>query len=393
VNGPPTFSWSLPDGPCPQIPDLDLIRVIGRGGFGQVWLATNRTTRSLRAVKVVALQRRGAADPAGREIASIIRLEARLRQHHPNLLPIHHVGQTAEYLYYIMDLADDVSGHTASAGPGYVPATLGQLLLGGPLEPERARDYAGQLLSGLACLHEAGMVHRDVKPSNCVFVGGVLKLADFGLLTEASQQASRLGTVKYMPPDRCMDARADVYAAGLVIYEMFTGMPVDQFPALGAQTPEVAGNSVLGDLNRLVLRACDPSPGQRFADARQMLAELQTCGRQAAPRPARSWRLPAAVLACVATVSILAVAALWPRGPKGVPVNFITEPYEATIHLDGQPLLQDDGSYYTTPCTVPDVPPRSRRVVFKRTGSPDLDAGEIDFASVREVVASATGAP
>ena len=97
-------------------------------------------------------------------------------------------------------------------------------------------DYARQLLAGLASLHAAGMVHRDVKPANCLFVGGQLKLADFGLLTEAHPLVSRLGTQKYMPPDGRMDMRADVYAAGLVIYEMLSGLPVDDFPRLGRQS-------------------------------------------------------------------------------------------------------------------------------------------------------------
>ena len=100
---------SSPDIP-PNIPDFDLIRPIGRGGFGQVWLATNRATGALRAVKVILLRRADGLDPAGREITSITRLEANLRRRHRNLVTIHHVGKTDEHLYYVMDPADDVSG-------------------------------------------------------------------------------------------------------------------------------------------------------------------------------------------------------------------------------------------------------------------------------------------
>ena len=100
------------------------MRPIGEGGFGRVWLARNRTTRQLRAVKVIPLNRSGTADPARREITSITRLEKNVRRQHPNLLSVHHVGQTGDHLFYIMDLADDASGGPGSSNPGYRPATL-----------------------------------------------------------------------------------------------------------------------------------------------------------------------------------------------------------------------------------------------------------------------------
>ena len=135
-----------------------------------------------------------------------------------------------------MDPADDVSGGAGLGRGRYRPATLQARLQSGPLAPDVCLDYARQLLDGLASLHAAGMVHRDVKPANCLFVGGQLKLADFGLVTEAHSLVSRLGTQSYMPPDGQMDMRADVYAAGLVIYEMLTGLSVEEFPSLGRQS-------------------------------------------------------------------------------------------------------------------------------------------------------------
>ena len=94
----------------PHVPDFELVHTIGEGGFGQVWLAVNRTTGQPRAVKVISRAVAGNRDPAGREIASLVRLEANRRCRHPNLLTIHHVGETAEHLFYVMDLADDLSG-------------------------------------------------------------------------------------------------------------------------------------------------------------------------------------------------------------------------------------------------------------------------------------------
>jgi len=172
---------------------------IGHGGFGQVWLAANRATGHLRAVKVIPLRRSGSIDLAGREIHSIARLEKNIATQHPNLLQIDHVGKTKDNLFYVMAPADDVRGGAVSANSDYRPASLETRLEHGPLAPDACLSCARELLSGLAYLHQAGMIHRDVKPANCLYVAGQLKLADFGLLTEADTQVSRVGTAKYMP--------------------------------------------------------------------------------------------------------------------------------------------------------------------------------------------------
>ena len=382
--------WGRP----PDVPDFDLIRPIGRGGFGEVYLATNRTTGHLRAVKVIPLSRRGTTDPVGREITSLTRLEANLRRHHPNLLGIHHVGKTADHLFYVMDPADDVSGNPASSEPSYRPATLQRRLEDGPLEPDECFRRAEELLTGLASLHAAGMVHRDVKPANCLFVGGVLKLADFGLLTEVRAEVSRVGTHKYMPPDGRMDTRADVYAAGLVIYEMITGLPADRFPCLGETAHELAGNPVLNLLIRLVLQACQRDPQRRFRNGQEMLAELKGAQPDVVSRRARFRRRMVASVAGVAIVLGLAMVGwrVWrpqPMAdrPQEVQVNFVTEKpfFDAEIYLDGARQVQPDGTAYTTPCTIKDLPATVHHVVFRREGVPELDVGPVDFAQTRQI--------
>jgi len=373
--------------PTPQIPDLDLLRPIGEGGFGQVWLAVNRTTGQPRAVKLIPRRRSGAKDPAGREITSLTRLEANVRCRHPNLLLIHHVGQTAEHVFYVMDLADDVAGGPGSVAAGYRPATLKSRLEHGPLPAEECLRCARQLLAGLACLHEAGMVHRDVKPANCLLVGGELKLADFGLLTESDVETSRLGTQPYMPPDGCMDVRADVYAAGLVIYEMYSGQPVERFPSLGEASQSVASDAILARLNRLVLRACDPDPERRFSDAAAMLGELEAAETSTGSRPATTRRLAVRAVVAAALAACTLGIVFWPRQVARVDVNFITHPYEATILLDGEPLVDPDGTPYRTPCTVPGLPARVHQVSFQLDELGELAVGERDFREVREIVA------
>lgn len=370
-------------GGVPEIPDFDLLREIGRGGFGRVWLAKNRATGQQRAVKVIPRSRTGTSDPAGREIVSITRLEMNLRRQHPNLLMIHHVGQTADHLFYVMDLADDAIGDKDSLPSDYQSATLERRLADGPLAAEPCLAYTRQLLAGLASLHEAGMVHRDVKPANCLFVDGELKLADFGLLTEAGSSASRVGTEKYMPPDGRMDARADVYAAGLVVYEMLTGFPADQFPKLGPAADTIAQDPTLTALMRLALTACRPAPEARFQDGGAMLVALE---KRLKDSPRRLvGRRTVVVLAIGAILGTVTVGGVWWATPARVHVNFITAPFDATILLDGHVLLSPDGTPARTPCTVENLSARRHHVIFQHAQQPDLDAGLVDFGTTREV--------
>jgi eukaryotic-like serine/threonine-protein kinase len=396
----------------PPIPDIDLVRRIGQGGFGEVWLGVNRATGGLKAVKIVPLARGGRTiDPAGREVGSLAQLESQRIARHPNLIDIWHVGRTADVLFTLMDPADDASGRPASTDPAYRPATLALRLEQGPLAADECVRCARQLSAGLAHLHAAGMVHRDVKPSNCLFVGRDLKLADFGLLTPVSSQLSRLGTVRYMPPDGRMDLRADVYAAGLVIYEMLTGLPADAFPRLGDRAREIAADPRLAHLNRVALMAANRDHHARPAHAGELLAALE-----AEPTlPARRRVTPQSIAAAAGLATALGIAAILlttsgrsnrpatttmptvaapprlaptpePVPPVAVAVNFITEPLEAEVMIDGTPARGPDGRPLTTPFTA-SVPPGRHRVAFVHPRRGPLDGGTVDFDATREVVA------
>ncbi|NUQ65288.1 MAG: serine/threonine protein kinase [Pirellulales bacterium] len=399
-----------PKCPVPEIPDFELIREIGRGGFGQVWLARNRATGLLRAVKVIPRATSASPDPAGRELVSITRLETVRHRRHPNLLDIHHVGQTDALLFYVTDLADTAGGQPSTDPSDYVPATLEQRLSRGPASPAECLGWTRQLLGGLASLHAAGMVHRDVKPANCLFVDGQLNLADFGLLTEADSHTSWIGTQAYMPPDGRMDTRADVYAAGLAIYEMLTGHRVEQFPQLAQRAGSIVSDPVLSTLLKLVLDACRSDREERFPDANSMLAALE----KRLAKAARPVRWPGRVAIAVAAVAILAMvtwgASQWaflppglqvnrsipshiPGRPAGedrrrVHVNFVTYPFGASVLLDGKLLLGNDGRPATTPCTIDNIPAGPHDVVFRHPELADLRHGTVDFRTERQVVGS-----
>lgn len=347
-----------------------------------MWLAASKATGRLRAVKVIPLQ---GAHAAGREICSIARLEANLDRQHPDLINIHHVGKTAEHLFYVMDLADDANGGPGTDDPGYRPASLDGRLKRRRPAPEECLRYTRQLLAGLAFLHDSGMVHRDVKPANCLFLRGELKLADFGLLADAGEQVSRVGTQTYMPPDGRMDARADVYAAGLVIYEMLSGLPAESFPRLGDRAKGIVSDPTLDALMGIVLRACEPDPADRFADARAMFEALE---KSLCKPPSRRFHLPrriAVVFGGIFFASCLAAGGFWWNRTRPVHVNFVTHPFEATVWLDGVRQTAPDGSPYRTPCTIENLPPRPCRVTFHHDQRGDLVLGPRDFAEERRI--------
>jgi serine/threonine protein kinase len=399
-----------PDSPPPSIPDLDLVRRIGRGGFGEVWLGVNRATGGLKAVKVVLLARGGRTiDPAGREVVSLAQFESQRIGRHPNLLDVQHVGRTDDVLFILMDPADDVSGRPTTNDAAYRPATLELRLEQGPLAADECLRCARELTAGLAHLHAAGMVHRDVKPSNCLFVNRELKLADFGLLSPAVPQLSRLGTVRYMPPDGRMDLRADVYAAGLVIYEMLTGLPAEAFPRLGERAREIAADPRLAHLNRVALAAASRDHHARPAHAGELLAAVEAAAA-ATPGVTSRFRRRAVAAALFVTALIPALLAIsmlaasrsmsTTQGRRDPPpeataavvsataplVNFITEPLEAEVMIDGSPALGPDGRPLTTPFTT-SVPPGRHRVAFVHSLRGPLDGGTVDFDATREVVA------
>ena len=311
-----------------------------------------------------------------------------MRSQGANLLHIHHVGKTNTHLFYIMDLADDITGCPPSHESDYRPATLKNRLACKPMTSETCLLYARQLVTALASLHSTGMVHRDVKPSNCLFIDGELKLADFGLLTQSHTLVSQIGTHGYMPPDGRMDMRADVYAAGLVIYEMVTGLPADNFPHLGQRAAEIATNPILRQLIRLTLETSQSDPQKRPEDAGQLLSELNRIGASCkSPTPMyRKRTVLAATSLAIVLIGIMATSLITPRGNKSI--NFITEApfFEATITVDGQRLDKPDGTPYTTPCTIADLKPGVHHVIFKHPQLGDLDAGYLDFTQTRQII-------
>jgi WD40 repeat protein len=297
-----------------SIPDHSLLRVIGRGSYGEVWLARN-VMGTLRAVKIV---RRAAFEsdrPYLREFEGIRRCEPVSRAH-DGLIDILHMGRHDEegWFYYVMELADDASG--SSGVETYLPATLAERLSRGPrMEVTECLRIAESLAGALAFLHEQGLIHRDVKPSNVLYAGGVPKLGDIGLVAEAGSSRSFVGTEGFVPLEGPGTERADIFAFGKVLYEALTGQDREKFPRLPAWWAEDAEFDQRVELNEIVLRACEGDAVRRYHSARELLADVAIIASGRSVRKLRGMERRLRLLKWVAgSVAALALAALGVSG-------------------------------------------------------------------------------
>ena len=182
-----------------------------------------------------------------------------------------------------------------------------------------------------------------------------------------------------------MDARADVYGAGIVLYEMLSGLPAESFPRLGESAGEIVADPALAALLAVSLRACEPDPARRFADARAMLHALEKQIKAATTRRSSISRRAALIFAGLLFAGSLIGGGLWWHRSRPVHVNFVTQPFEATVLLDDVLQVDKDGQPYKTPCTIENLSPRAYRVVFRRDGVEDLVVGRRDFGEERRV--------
>lgn len=287
----------------PTIPDYELIRQIGGGAYGEVWLGRSRATSAFRAIKIVRRRTFEEDRPFEREFEGLQRFEAISREH-ASQLALFHVGRNDNggYFYCVMELADamgaaegksagDVvngtdaepglsSAHSSSFDPScYSPRTLRAELVRGRLPVEKVVELGLALTEALGHLHDHALVHRDVKPSNVIFVHGRPKLADVGLVTRTSDACSIVGTEGYLPPEGPGTPAADLFALGKVLFEAATGLDRRQFPQLPQDLREWPDAKVMFELNEVVLKACAAAAPERYHRAEEMRAELALIGR------------------------------------------------------------------------------------------------------------------
>ena len=333
---------------------------VGRGGMATVYLA--RDVKHARDVAVKVLHPDIAAALGREQFLNEIEIVAQLR--HPNIVPLYDSGESDGLLYYVMPYEE---GHSLRE----------RLDREGPLPVDDVIIILRDICEALSHAHRHGVVHRDIKPDNVLLAGRHAMVADFGLasvVTAASGHPTLarlgllLGTPAYMAPEQApgrshgFDHRADIYAVGVLAYELLAGVvpfrgdtprqilsahAADAPPPVADRRPDVP--NVLADA---VTRCLAKEPDQRWQSVDELLAQLQpmtlaagdrkaVASRHVAPRGSRV----AVTIGLVAAVSLVGVALFFARGRSASPAPVLGRARQVTSDpgMEVQPALSPDG--------------------------------------------------
>jgi len=268
--------------------DYEVLDELASGGMGVVYRARDRALDRLVAIKIIR------PDVATASLRERFLREARVLAtfSHPNIVPVHRAGEADGMAYYVMDFLHG--------------ETLAERLRRGPLTTGEFRMLADHLLAALEVVHEHGVVHRDVKPSNVFLTAGRAVLSDFGISKPSSGDAGGLtapghivGTPGYMPPEQLagsdVTVRTDLAAAAMVLFEACTGRPW----TFDSHSDEADWSRVPADAAPAMRRALAWSPAERMGSAGEFRAAL---GGRVRPR-----RRPMAIALGVLAVLICAL--------------------------------------------------------------------------------------
>ena len=241
---------------------MELIEQIGSGGYGEVWLCRN-VVGTLRAVKIV---RRAEFDddrPDERGFNGMRKFEP-ISRTHEGFVDILQIGRNDPegFFYYVMEIADRLEPNATK----YRPRTLASELKNrGALPLPEVLQIAQNLARALAELHRHKLVHRDIKPSNIVFIDGLPKLADIGLISSSAECKSFVGTEGFIPPEGPGTPQADIYSLGIVLYIIATGQHQRDFPEPPADLASLPERDLWLELQAIIHRACAPDTRERYA--------------------------------------------------------------------------------------------------------------------------------
>jgi serine/threonine protein kinase len=262
------------------LPQFAIEAMIGAGGMGAVYRVRQKGLDRVAALKVLP---RELADRQDFQERFMREAKALANLNHPHLVTVYEVGQTNGRYWLLMELVDG--------------ANLREVMSTGRLSPEQALRIVPQLCDALQYAHDHGVVHRDIKPENILIdTQGRLKLTDFGLAKmintdnhipggSLTQSGTILGTMHYMAPEQFegtkVDHRADIYAVGVVLYEMLTGgLPLGRFQPPSRQI------AIDVRIDEVVLKALDKDPNHRYQRASDVRIDVERVRSDAKPAPA-----------------------------------------------------------------------------------------------------------
>lgn len=314
----------------PLVPNHEMVRIIGRGAYGEIWLARS-LTGTWRAVKIVDRRTFESEKAFQREFEGMSKFEP-ISRSDAGFVDILHVGRddAGGFFFYVMELADDHLSGPQIDPENYVPKTLKtELARRARLLVDECLTIGLSLTKALAALHRQGLVHRDIKPANIIFVGGTPKIADIGLVA-ATGQNSFVGTEGYVPQEGPGTAQADIYSLGKVLYEIAMGKDRMDFPKLNTRLDEMPDKAALLRLNEVLLRACANDPAERYTTVEEMHADLALLreGRPVARRAKGRWPLIAVAL-LLAAIAVGALVARQRMGRGAVTIE--TDPPGAMV--------------------------------------------------------------
>jgi eukaryotic-like serine/threonine-protein kinase len=290
-----------------------LVRPLGQGGMGEVWLAEHRMLARPAAIKLIRVESiEGSSGPASETAQRRFEREAQATASlsSPHAVHLHDYGVTSDgTFYYVMELLDGLD--------------LGSLVERfGPVPPERAVHFLRQACHALGEAHATGLIHRDIKPANlyaCRYGrdDDFIKVLDFGLVkavgarekteTELTGDRALMGTPAYLAPEMIadttpVDGRADLYGLGCVAYFLLTGRPVfeshglmqliaNHLQAVPVPPSRYSANPIPESLERLILQCLEKDPAQRPQSADELAERLAACEIEPpwTPERAKAW--------------------------------------------------------------------------------------------------------
>ena len=288
-----------------RVAHYQIISKIGAGGMGEVYLAHDSKLDRQVALKFLSFHL--SQDETSR-VRFTREAKAAAKLDHPNIVPVHEVGEYQGRPFFAMAHIEGQS--------------LREVIKQGKLTVSGAIDHCMQICEGLNEAHNAGIVHRDIKPGNIIIdTKNKPRILDFGLATLSGEEkltktGSTLGTVGYMSPEQItgknVDRRSDIFSIGVILYEMLTGRrPFEGdndaavVKAITDATPEPVSrykSGVSGELQQVVDKALSKDPSLRYQHADGMLSDLKRLKTEPVPAPPRK------IVLWVATAVVALVA-------------------------------------------------------------------------------------